>query len=418
MPLLEAVRLALAQIRAQKLKSFFSLLGVTIGVMFLIAVVSIVAGMSRYMEEDFVGRMIGVNTFELRRMPSINIGDTSDEQWREWMRRPFIHDADVSAVADALPSGTRWSVQNSRAEVDGESPYARPRKLRVFAVDGDYFRIKRVDIARGRALAPLEMQHGAMSVVIGDEVARHFFPGVDPIGRKIKLAGQQYTVVGVAEKQGSLFGMSLDKLVVGSLHSPLRRLTLRPRITGSDVATMSVQSPTPAQMTEAMEQTRQIMRGRHKLRPSKPDDFDMSTSQSVLAAWQEVKLIMNAAGVALPAIGLVVGAMVIMNIMLVAVAERTREIGIRKAIGARRRDIMGQFLAESATLSTVGAAVGVALEIALAVVIAATSPLPAAVRPWSVAVGVLVGTVVGVVAGVYPAIRAARLDPVHAMRLE
>jgi putative ABC transport system permease protein len=171
-------------------------------------------------------------------------------------------------------------------------------------------------------------------------------------------------------------------------------------------------------MTEAMEQTRQIMRGRHKLRPSQPDDFDMSTSKSVLKSWQEIKLIMNAAGVALPAIGLVVGAMVIMNIMLVAVAERTREIGIRKAIGARRRDIMGQFLAESATLSTVGAAVGVVLGIALAIVIAATSPLPAAVRPWSVAVGVLVGTTVGVVAGVYPAIRAARLDPVHAMRLE
>jgi putative ABC transport system permease protein len=225
-------------------------------------------------------------------------------------------------------------------------------------------------------------------------------------------------VVGVAAKQGNLFGMSLDKFVVGPLRSPLRRLTLRPGMTMSDVGTLSVQAPTALQMSDAMEQTRQIMRGRHKLRPAQRDDFDMSTSQSVLAFWQKVKMIMRAAGVALPAIGLVVGAMVIMNIMLVAVAERTREIGIRKAIGARRRDILGQFLAESATLSTVGAAVGVALGIALALVIAAASPLPAAVRPWSVVVGVLVGTAVGVVAGVYPAVRAARLDPVHAMRLE
>ena len=418
MPILEAIRLALAQIRVQKLKSFFTLLGVTIGVMFLIAVVSIVEGMSRYMEQDFVGKLMGINTFELRRFPSINIGNTTDEQWREWTRRPFINENDARAIAAALPSGTRWAMNMSIWQADLSSPYARPRQLQVFAVEGDYFEIKRVDIARGRALAPQEMDFGAKVAVIGDEVARHFFPSVDPLGRDITIAGTRYQIVGIAAKQGSIFGFSLDKFAIVPLRSPARRLALQPGMTSTSVGTVSVKAPTALALTEAMEQTRQIMRGRHKLRPAQPDDFDMSTSQSALAFWEKIKGYMQAAGVALPAIGLVVGAMVIMNIMLVAVAERTREIGIRKALGARRSDILGQFIAESATLSTVGAALGVILGIALATVIKAASPLPAAVAPWSIVVGVLVGTGVGIIAGIYPASRAARLDPILAIRQE
>ncbi|HEU4565072.1 MAG TPA: ABC transporter permease [Gemmatimonadaceae bacterium] len=418
MQLLEAIKLALAQIRVQKLKSFFTLLGVTIGVMFLIAVVSIVEGMSRYMEEDFVGKLMGVNTFELRRFPSINIGNTTDEQWRAWTRRPYISEGDARAVAAALPAGTKWSMHMSVWQAELSSAYARPRKLQLFAVAGDYFEIKRVDIASGRALAPQEIELGSKVAVIGQEVARHFFPNVDPIGREISIAGTRYQVVGVADKQGSIFGMSLDKFAIVPLRSPARRLAMQPGMTSTTVGTVSVKAPTALAMADAMEETRQIMRGRHKLRPAQPDDFDMSTSQSALAFWAKIKGYMQAAGVALPAIGLVVGAMVIMNIMLVAVAERTREIGVRKALGARRTDILGQFIAESATLSTVGAAFGVALGIGLAGVVKAASPLPVAVAPWSIVVGVLVGTGVGIVAGIYPASRAARLDPILAIRQE
>jgi putative ABC transport system permease protein len=171
-------------------------------------------------------------------------------------------------------------------------------------------------------------------------------------------------------------------------------------------------------MTDAMERVRQVMRGRHKLRPSQPDDFTLETSESALEFWNKLKRYLVYAGVALPAIGLVVGAIVIMNIMLVAVAERTREIGIRKSLGARRRDIMAQFLVESATLSTVGAAIGVGLGIAFSQLIAAVSPLPADVEPWSIIVGVALGGTVGVVAGAYPASRASRLDPIVALRQE
>jgi putative ABC transport system permease protein len=181
---------------------------------------------------------------------------------------------------------------------------------------------------------------------------------------------------------------------------------------------LTVQSPNAEALLSTMEQVRQVMRGRHRLRPTQPDNFDLSTSQSVLKFWEGIKSKMVVAGVALPAFGLVVGAIVIMNIMLVAVAERTREIGIRKSLGARRRDILAQFLVESATLSTVGALAGIALGIGAAQAVAALSPLPATVAPWSLVAGTLVGAGVGILAGVYPASRAARLDPIIALRQE
>jgi len=171
-------------------------------------------------------------------------------------------------------------------------------------------------------------------------------------------------------------------------------------------------------MKEAMEATRAVMRGRHHLHPSQRDDFTLETADSALEFWNKMQSYLVIAGIALPTVGLVVGAIVIMNIMLVAVSERTREIGIRKSLGARRRDILNQFLVESATLATMGAMLGVALGIGFAKLISAVSPLPAAVELWSVIVGVAVGAGVGLIAGVYPASRAALLDPIAAMRQE
>ena len=412
MPFIEAIRLALAQIRVQKLKSFFTLLGVTIGVMFLIAVVSIVEGMSSYMEHDFVGKLIGVNTVTLRHIPEIG-GDISEAQWREMMRRPRILITDVQPVVDALPPGTLWSAEGYD-NVAIASQWAKPTMLQASAVEGDYFKIREMKVERGRVLTPQEMALGTPVVVIGQEIANRFFPKLDPLNRQLKVAGLPYTVVGVAESQGSIFGISLDRFVIAPYRSPLRHVVNRPLV----IDAVKIKVAGDADMTEVQETIRQVMRGRHKLRPSQPDNFAIETSESALSFWSNIKNKLVIAGVILPAIGLVVGAIVIMNIRLVAVAERTREIGIRKALGARRRDIMSQFLVEAATLSTVGAAIGIAIGILLAQVIAALSPLPATVAPWSIVAGVLVGAGVGIVSGIYPASRASRLDPIAALRQE
>ena len=412
MPLFDAVRLALAQIWAQKLKSGFTLLGVTIGVMFLIAVVSIVEGMSKYMEDDFAGRLLGVNTFTLKRFPWYQ-GNTTEEMWREWQRRPRVYYSDLDFVKTVLPAGTRYAVE-SQDNVRAMSPFARPRQIEAHAVDGDYFTIKKYDLTSGRTFTAQELQLGTTSMVIGSEVAEYFFPNLDPLGRELKIGGIPYTIVGVLAKQGTLFGLSLDKIALAPYKSPLHRMT-NPR---GDIDGIMVQAPTALAMDDAMESVREAMRGHRKLRPSQPDNFAMETSASALSFFAKIKQMLVVAATTLPAIGLIVGGLVIMNIMLVAVAERTREIGIRKALGAKRRDILSQFLVEAATLSTFGAVIGIILGAIIAFLIAKLSPLPTHVALWSVIMATVIGTGVGVIAGVYPASRASRLDPIAALRQE
>ena len=413
MPLLEAVRLALQQIRVQKLKSFFTVLGVLIGVMFLIAVISIVQGMSNYMENDFAGKLIGGNTFTVRRFNFIG-GDYSEEEWRRMQRRPRIYPADVKIMRDALPPGTQTAI-HSEDRPYAVTPYARRRQVNAVATDGDYFRIKKYDLSSGRAFTPQEAELGSSVVVIGDEIARDFFPNLDPLGREIRIGGLPYTVIGVIEKQGNVFGFSLDRLAIAPFNSALRRVT-NPR---GDVDGLIVQAPTREMLEDLEEVVRETMRARRHLGPGQEDNFSFETSDSALQFFDELKGKMLMFGTALPAIGLIVGSMVIMNIMLVAVAERTREIGIRKALGARRKDILRQFLVESATLSLVGAAIGIALGLGAAKLLAMAFPfLPAGIAPWSIAVALVVGAGVGIVSGAYPASRAARLDPITALRSE
>ncbi|PYO78318.1 MAG: hypothetical protein DMD63_07850 [Gemmatimonadetes bacterium] len=391
MPFVEAIWLALAQIRVQKLKSFFTLLGVCIGVMFLIAVISIVQGMSSYMENDFAAKMLGVNTFTLRRFPWFGDGAGSEEEWRSWLRRPRIYHSDLPLVASVVPTGSRYAVE-SQEFLQAQSQWARPKQVEAHAVDGDYFTIKKYDVHSGRLFTPQESALGAPVVVIGDEVAKYFFPDLDPLGRQLRI----------------------NRVAIAPYNSPLHHFT-NPR---GDVDGIMVQTPTALTMADAMESVREVMRGRRKLRPSEPDNFFMETSASALAFMDKLKKVMTMAGTAFPAIGLIVGGLVIMNIMLVAVAERTHEIGIRKSLGARRRDIMRQFLVEAATLSTLGAVIGIVLGIAAAKVVEWKTPLPAAVAPWSIVVATLLGTVVGIISGVYPARKAASLDPLEALRKE
>ncbi len=409
----DAVRLAIHTLRSQKLKSAFSVIGVFIGVMFLIAVVSIVQGMNRYMTDKFAGTLLGVNTFRLRQYPDNQIGNVTDSTWRTWARRPRISYDDAEAVTRGLsvPVVLAWE-SSTRATVTSGRKQAKD--IQLTGATADFFEVRNLRIEQGRAFTTQEDQNGVPVIVLGYDLADKLLEGQDAIGREVRIFDLPYRVIGVVERQGNLLGISLDKFAVAPASSPVKRWVNPPRV----IDALAVKAASQDDMREAMAQAEAIMRSRRHLRPGDGDNFAMETADEVLDFWGKISTVLFYALPGLVGISLVVGGIVIMNIMLMAVAERTREIGLRKSLGARRTDILRQFLVEATTLSTVGAAIGVVTGIGLASLIAAVTPLPASVAPWSVFLGVALGAGVGIAAGVYPASRAARLDPITALRQE
>jgi putative ABC transport system permease protein len=413
MRLLEAVGMAFRTIRAQKLKSFFSLIGVLIGVTFLIAVVSIVQGMNRYMVDRFANALIGANTFELRQRPSIVTGEVTDETWLEWRRRPRISYADADYVRARIGTPASYAkFCQDRVSVHYEGKIAKD--IDLVGTESSYFGIRNYQLTAGRAFTAQEVSSAQPVLVIGHELADKLLPNIDPLGKTVQIGGLPYRIIGVVEKQGTLFGLSLDKFAIMPFNAPARRLICPINILDA----LIVRTDDPSQMQRAIGEAEAIMRSRRALKPWQSNNFAFQTAEGALGTWQKISKILFLALPGLVAISLVVGGIVIMNIMLMAVSERTREIGIRKALGARRRDILAQFVVESATLSASGALLGIGFGLALAFVVKALTPLPAAVAPWSVVVGMALGIGVGVVAGVYPASRASRLDPIVALRAE
>lgn len=412
MPLFEALLLALQTLRAQKLKSAFAFIGVFIGVMFLIAAWSIVNGMNVYMTEKFAGTIIGVNTFHLRRRPDFT-PNVSDSLWRAWARRPRITFTDAREVAAGIttPVITAWESSATR-DIEGRTKVVRDAQ--ITGATERYFEIKNLRIAQGRAFTAQEVRSGAPVVVIGYDVVDRLFPDRDPIDKTVRIGGRPYRVIGVTERQGKLFGFSLDRFAVAPALSPIQHLVNPPGI----VDALIVKAPTMAAMREAMSEAEGVMRSRRHLRPRQDNNFVLETAEGVLEFWAGIQRFLFIVGPGIVLISLVVGGIVIANIMLVSVIERTREIGIRRALGARKRDILLQFLTEAVLLSLAGGLVGVLVGFGIAKGLSTAFPLPTRVTPGLIFAGLLMSVLTGLVAGVFPARKAAQLPPIEALRYE
>ena len=408
----EGIRLALQQIWTEKLKSFFSLLGVIVGVMFLIVVVSIVEGMDRYIREDLSSVVFGVNTVTLRRWSDGPNFAGSDS--RALRRRPRLTFEDWEALGEQLTIAASVGAESQTSGVVVGDNGRTVENVRIAAISPEIMTIRDWSVEKGRPFSRQEAARGTAVVVLGTETAELVFGSLDPIGRRVRIRGFPYRVVGILEEQGSLFGQSLDNLAIAPARSPIQAVT-NPR---GVVDQIVVQAQDPGDLRAVQVEIEGIMRARRRLRPAEDNDFSVETAEDTLSFWDNISRILFLALPGLVAISLVVGGIVIMNIMLVSVMQRTREIGVRKALGARRRDILSQVLIESVTLSGVGAALGVAIGVGLTYLVRVLSPLPAAVDAKWIALGVSLGVLVGVTSGVYPASRASKLAPVDALRHE
>src|SRR6185503_8167352 len=404
---LESAGIALRAIWEYKLRSFLTVLGNIVAVTSIIAVVSLVQGMNAYVTNAIVSD-VGADNFTIQRMPVIRT--QADEHRMRANPRITLAEAsairrfsdNVAAISAEVNSGAAMSYRNE--QIDG---------AQVTGVSPEYINFSTYDVERGRLISPVEIATNRPVTIIGWDVADKLFGPIDPIDKTMSIRGVHFRVVGIHKKKGSAFGNSQDNFAIISLGNFQKMFGSR--MWGMQLV---VKPKSPEVIKAAMDEATVALRVDRRLRPNEPDNFGMFTSDTLLGIYSAATSGIFAVLIGVVALSLVVGGIVIMNIMLMVVSERTREIGLRKALGARRRDIVWQILTESVTLSTFGGLVGTALGFGLALIISKLSPLPAAVQMWSVVIGIGITAVVGLFFGMYPAMRAARLDPIEALRRE
>jgi len=405
----EAIHIAFQSLWANKLRSALTLLGVVIGVAAVIAVVTFVNGINTYVGEKVF--TLGADVFIMFKVSPVvtNVDkflegqkrkDLTQEDYRA-VRQGCMHCLYVGAYARNNSGHVKYGEESlSDTFIQGMTP--------AVAITQD------VDLDYGRMVEDIDLENNAPVAVVGTDIVETLMPGVDPLGKEIRVDGWTYRVIGVGKKKGKTLGQSLDNYVLIPLSSWLKQY-------GSHNTNMRISAKaagTGVVLETAVDEARAILRARRHDAPDATDSFDIETNSSLLSIWSNLSSTFFIAMIGIAAISMVVGGIVIMNIMLVAVTERTREVGIRKAMGARRSDVLLQFLIEAVTLALVGGVIGVVLGISVAKGVTWAVGMPSAIKLWAVAAGLLVSASVGIFFGVYPARRAAMLDPIAALRFE
>ena len=402
----ESIVIALQAIWANKLRSFMTVLGNIVAVTSIVAVVSLIQGMNA-MVTDAIVTDIGADSFTIQRRGLVR----SEEDEERTRNNPLLTMDEARAIrefSDRISSvvgqaGRGATVSYGATEMENIS---------IQGVTSEYVNFSNFNAERGRLMSPIEVERGRPVAVIGWDVADRLFGETNPLDKQIRIAGIQFRVVGVSKRRGAVFGNSQDGFAVIPLGAYMRLFGARQSLT------LMVKPSSPDDTQAAMDDATVALRVSRRLKPAQPDNFGMFTSDTILGIYAQATNGIFAVLVGIVALSLVVGGIVIMNIMLMVVSERTREIGLRKALGARRADIMSQVLTESITLSTFGGMVGIFLGFLFAMGIAAATPLPAKLELWSIALGVGMTGAVGLFFGAYPASRAAALDPIEALRRE
>jgi putative ABC transport system permease protein len=404
----EGVALATDAVRQNKLRSFLTILGVMIGVASVIGMVSIIQGLNDSMAEQIESlgsNVIYVSKFE----PGIQMGRRPESE----RNRPDITYDDALAIAEQATAVGGVAPQNFRpGPVTLKYGRSESSNTQLFGTTVDYPSVNSAAVARGRFLTSTEDDYKAFVCVLGPDPAAALFPDADPIGREIQVINHRFTVIGVMEEKEGFLGGNPNNFIILPFGTFMR---LHPQ---EKALWLSVQARSAALMSAAQDQIVQVMRRRHGLRYDQENDFAVFTQQTIMRTYEAVTQGIYLAMVVISSIGLMVGGVGVMNIMLVSVTERTREIGIRKAIGARRKNIVWQFLVEAMTLSGLGGVLGILLGLGLGGLVRLATPLPASVSFVWIAIGFSVGVSVGLIFGIYPAYRAARVDPIVSLRYE
>ncbi len=403
----ENLSLAADAIRAHKLRTALTVLGLTLGVATLITVMTIVQGANRYVEQKIAD--LGTNVFRISRMP---FAVTDFTAFTKAQRYRYLYPDDAQALAAncahcRLVGATLSGTANLRY---------KDKLLEDASLIGHTASMNYIDtrtVALGRYFTEVEDQHAADVCLIGDRVVQEFFPDTDPIGHTIRAGQTEFRVIGTFEKIGSVLGQDQDNLVIVPLRTYLKlrgqrnSLTVHVKAEGPDSVFQSAQ-----------DDARRVLRARRHVLPGQDDTFFIATADTYISLWQSISSAFFAVFVMVSSISAVVGGIVIMNVMLVSVTERTKEIGIRRAVGATQADVLRQFLTESVLQCVVGGAVGVLIGFGCAVALRQTTSFPASVQTWVAILGVVISSVIGLFFGIYPAVKASKLDPVVALRTE